>query len=345
MKKHILLVAGILLITSCKSTKNLTSAELTSNSKIITKYANTITVEDLKKHVFTLASDEMEGRNTGDKGQKMAAAYLADQYKKMGLPGNHLTDDYYQIVPLEALKKRSKNPSENVIAFIEGTEKPNEILVITSHYDHVGIKDGKIYNGADDDASGTSAVVEIAEAFAKAKKAGYGPKRSILFINFTGEEKGLLGSAYYAENSTYPMENFVAALNIDMIGRIGYDHPGDENYVYVIGADRLSSELHVINENANNKYVNMDLDYTYNAADDKNRFYYRSDHYNFAKHNVPIIFYFNGVHDDYHKHTDTPDKIHLELLTKRTKLVFYTAWEIANREDRLVVDKAEPKKD
>lgn len=339
MKKYLLLVAGILLIASCKSNKILTSAELTSNSKMITKYANTITVEDVKEHVFMLASDEFEGRGTGEKGQKLAAEYLANQYEKFGLSGNHLTGNYFQIVPLEALKNRSKNPSENVIGFIEGTEKPNEILVISSHYDHLGIKNGKIYYGADDDASGTTAVLEIAEAFAKAKKAGHGPKRSILFINFTGEEKGLLGSKYYTENATYPLENFVAGLNIDMVGRIGKEHPGDENYVYVIGADRLSSELHTINETANSTYTKMELDYTYNAENDKNRFYFRSDHYNFAKHNIPIIFYFNGVHADYHKHTDTADKINLELLTKRAKLVFYTAWEIANREDRLVVDK------
>ena len=173
----------------------------------------------------------------------------------------------------------------------------------------------------------------------KAKKEGHGPKRSLLFINFTGEEKGLLGSEYFSKNSIYPLENIVAALNIDMIGRIGKDKKGNENYVYVIGADRISTELHDINEVANSTYSNLELDYTYNAADDKNRFYYRSDHYNFAKHNIPIIFYFNGVHADYHKPTDTADKINIELLTKRAQLVFYTAWELANRENRIIVDK------
>lgn len=344
MNKYILLFAGILLVTACKSNKKLTSAELTSDSILITKYANTITENDVKKHVFTLASDEFEGRRTGEKGQKMAADYLISEYKSFGLTGNHLTNEYFQVVPIEALKTKSKypplNPSENIIGFIEGTEKPNEIVVISSHYDHEGVKDELIYNGADDNASGTTAVLEIAQAFAKAKKEGNGPKRSMLFINFTGEEKGLLGSKYFSENSIYPLENIVAGLNIDMIGRIGKERPGDKNYVYVIGADRLSTELHEINEKANEKYVNLDLDYTYNAEDDKNRFYYRSDHYNLAKHNIPIIFYFNGVHEDYHKPTDTADKINLKLLTKRTRLIFYTAWEIANREDRLLVDKA-----
>lgn len=338
MNKITLLIVSFLLVASCKTNKTYTSVELTSNSNIILSYANTITNDDIKEHVFTLASDEFEGRRTGEKGQKMAANYLADQYESYGLTGNHLTNDYFQIVPKSALKNKSANDSENVIAFIEGTDKPEEIVVVSSHYDHEGIKNGEIYNGADDNASGTTAVLEIAEAFAKAKKEGHGPKRSLLFINFTGEEKGLLGSKYFSSNSTYPLENIVAALNIDMIGRIGKDKKGNDNYVYVIGADRLSSELHTINEIANSTYSNLELDYTYNAANDKNRFYYRSDHYNFAKHNIPIIFYFNGVHEDYHKPTDTADKINIELLRKRAQLIFYTAWELVNREDRIIVD-------
>jgi hypothetical protein len=338
MNKIILLIVSLLLITSCKTNKSNTSAALTSNSNIILSYGNTITHDDVKKHIFALASDDMEGRLTGSKGQKMAANYLADHYKEFGLTGNHLTNNYFQIVPISALKNKSKNDSENVIAFIEGTDKPEEIIVISSHYDHEGIKNGEIYNGADDNASGTTAVLEIAEAFSKAKKEGYGPKRSLLFINFTAEEKGLLGSAYFSENSIYPLENIVAALNIDMIGRVGTDKKGNENYIYIIGADRLSNELYAINEVANKTYSNLELDYTYNAVDDINRFYYRSDHYNFAKRNIPIIFYFNGVHVDYHEPTDTADKINIELLTKRAKLVFYTAWELVNREDRIILD-------
>lgn len=232
-----------------------------------------------------------------------------------------------------------KLDSENVLGFLEGSDLKDEVLVITAHYDHEGVKDGKIYNGADDDGSGTTAVLDISEAFALAKEAGNGPRRSILFMTVTAEEKGLLGSKYYSENPIFALENTVANLNIDMIGRRGYDHLDNDNYIYVIGADRLSTELHDVNEMANKTYMNMELDYTYNDPNDKNRFYYRSDHYNFAKHNIPIIFYFNGVHDDYHKHTDTVEKIEFELMAKRTKLVFHTAWEIANRDGRLIVDK------
>ena len=216
-----------------------------------------------------------------------------------------------------------------------------KFLVISAHLDHEGIKDGQVYNGADDDGSGTIALLEIAEAFKMAEKAGNGPKRSILFLHVTGEEKGLLGSRHYTDNDPiFPLENTVADLNIDMIGRIDPKRKeGDRNYVYLIGSDKLSSDLHNISEEVNKKYTNVELDYTYNDENDPNRYYYRSDHYNFAKNNVPVIFYFNGTHDDYHQPSDTPDKIEYDLLENRTRLVFHTAWEVANRDKRIVSDK------
>ncbi|MFK7748486.1 MAG: M28 family peptidase [Kordia sp.] len=230
--------------------------------------------------------------------------------------------------------------SENVVAIIKGYEKPEEYIVISAHLDHEGVKDGKVYNGADDDGSGTVAILEIAEAFRKAEKEGNGPKRSIVFLHVTGEEKGLLGSKYYTDNPIFPLENTVSNLNIDMIGRIDPKRTeGDRNYVYLIGSDKLSTELHNISEEVNKKYANVELDYTYNDENDPNRYYYRSDHYNFAKNDIPVIFYFNGTHDDYHQPSDTPDKINYDLLTNRTRLVFYTAWELANRDQRITVDK------
>lgn len=247
-------------------------------------------------------------------------------------------------IEVSVKKKSSSLDSENVVAFIKGTEKPDEILVISAHLDHEGVKDGLVYNGADDDGSGTVAILEIAEAFKKAVDDGYGPKRSILFLHVTGEEKGLLGSRHYTDNDPiFPLKNTVANLNIDMIGRTDPKREGDRNYVYLIGSDRLSTELHQLSEDVNTKYSNIILDYTYNDENDPNRYYSRSDHYNFAKNNIPVIFYFNGTHDDYHKPTDTPDKIEYDLLENRTRLVFYTAWEVANRDARLVVDKAETK--
>jgi len=302
-------------------------------------FANTITSNDLKEHLYIFAGDGFEGRETGEPGQKKAAEYLKAEYKKLNIPSPLGNDDYFQEVPASAFNGDIKD-SENVVAFIEGSEKPKEILVISSHYDHLGIDDeGNIFNGADDDGSGTVAILEIAEAFMKAKASGYGPKRSILFLNVTGEEKGLVGSKYYTDHPIFPLAQTVADLNIDMIGRSDVAHKSNDNYVYLIGSDKLSTELHNLSEEVNSKYMNMDLDYTFNDENDPNRFYYRSDHYNFAKNNIPIIFYFNGVHADYHKMTDTPDKIEYDLLAKRAKLVFLTAWEIANRTERPFVDK------
>ncbi|MFD2246955.1 M28 family peptidase [Pontibacter ruber] len=235
-------------------------------------------------------------------------------------------------------------PSENVLGFIEGSDKKDEVVVVSAHYDHVGVdstlQGDQIYNGANDDGSGTVAVLELAEAFAQAKKDGFGPRRSVLFLTVTGEEKGLLGSEYYSNNPVFPLANTVADVNIDMIGRMDFDYEktNDSNYIYVIGSDKLSSELHAINEEANKKYVNLKLDYKYNDENDPNRFYYRSDHYNFAKHNIPIIFYFNGVHADYHKPSDSVDKILFDSAEKVARLAFYTTWELANRDNRIVVD-------
>lgn len=228
--------------------------------------------------------------------------------------------------------------SENVLGLIEGTDKKDEYVVITGHYDHLGIDGDKIYNGADDDGSGTTTVLALAEAFAAAKDSGFAPRRSILFMTVSGEEKGLLGSEYYTDHPVYPLENTVCNLNIDMVGRLDEKHADNPNYVYLIGSDKLSTELHQLSELANKESVNIELDYTYNDPKDPNRYYYRSDHYNFAKNNIPVIFYFNGTHDDYHKETDTVEKINFEKMEAIGRLVFHTAWKVANRDGRLKVD-------
>jgi Zn-dependent M28 family amino/carboxypeptidase len=234
----------------------------------------------------------------------------------------------------------------DVLGFLPGSDPKlkDEVLVISAHYDHIGLNpDGKdkVNNGADDDGSGTTAIMELARAFSQAKKDGHGPKRSILFLGNVGEEKGLLGSEYYTDHPVIPLANTITDLNIDMIGRIGYDYigkPDSANNVYVIGSGMLSSDLHKVNENANNTYTKLDLDYKYDDPKDPNDFYHRSDHYNFAKHGVPIIFYFNGEHKDYHQPGDEVSKINFPLLAKRAQLVFYTAWDLANADKRPVVD-------
>ena len=315
------------------------------------KFSKTIQIEDLYKHISVLSSDSLEGRETGKRGQKMAADYIASFFSSIGIPP-FKKNTYYQKFKVKSerhickcddcdldffkriFKSNQTIRGENVLGYIEGSDLKDELLIITAHYDHLGMHDSLIFNGADDDASGVSAALEIAEAFMLAKKSGNGPRRSILIMPVSGEEKGLLGSRYYTDNPIYPLENTVANLNIDMIGRLD-DWHDNGNYVYLIGSDRLSYDLHQVNEKMNSEYVGLDLDYRFNEEDDPNRYYFRSDHYNFAKNNIPVIFYFNGVHEDYHKPSDTIEKIDFEKIKVITKLVFLTAWEIANRDERI----------
>lgn len=492
MKNFIVFIIIVFGITSCVIFKKNGNVKLEAlPNDMATKYALSITPDDLKKHLSILASDEYEGRETAMAGQKKAAAYIENHFKSIGLsPGVYDTsyqqsfpvvlkdpgkvnfsinetklkflDDFYylgnvkdttyahiQIIELgygiddekysdyesvdvsgkfilikegipengsvaatwgswrnkldaakshgalgvitiqkdynekvEQIRMFVENPrmqlhekgrqqyaysipnlyisdslwnelkiqkihhanleintnkllsSENVLGFLEGTDLKDEIVVITSHYDHIGYDNGEVCNGADDDGSGTVSLLEIAEAFSKAKTDGKGPRRSILFMTVSGEEKGLLGSQYYSDHPVYPLENTVVDLNIDMIGRKDSLHDNDQ-YVYLIGADRISKDLHYISEEVNKELIHFNLDYTYNEEDDPNHFYYRSDHYNFAKHNIPVIFYFSGVHEDYHKPTDDVEKILFPKLSQTAQLIFYTAWEIANRKDRL----------
>ena len=315
------------------------------------KYSNTININDLYDHIEILSSDSLEGRETGKPGQKMAAYYIANHFKNIGIPA-FKRNTYFQKFKVKSqrhvckcddcdltffkriFKSNQTIRGENVLGYIEGTDLKDELIIITAHYDHLGKHDSLIFNGADDDASGVAGAMEIAEAFMIAKKEGYGPRRSILIMPVSGEEKGLLGSEYYTDNPIYPLENTIANLNIDMIGRLD-DWHDNGNYVYLIGSDRLSLELHNLNEEINAKYIGLDLDYRFNDEEDPNRYYYRSDHYNFAKNNIPVIFYFNGIHEDYHRPSDTIEKLDFNKIETITKLIFLTAWELANRDERI----------
>lgn len=229
---------------------------------------------------------------------------------------------------------------ENIYGFVEGVDPllKEEVLVISAHYDHIGKRGDNVFNGADDNGSGTSTILELAQAFSLAKEKGMGPRRSVLFLLVSGEEKGLLGSEYYAAHPRFALENTIADINVDMVGRVDKEHEDNPEYIYVIGSDRLSTELHEINERMNKVFTNLELDYTYNAEDDPNRYYYRSDHYNFAEKGIPAIFFFNGTHDDYHQATDTVDKINFDKMAKIGQLVFHTAWQLSNQTRRIEVD-------
>ena len=321
------------------------------------EYANSITSNDLENLLSVYSSDDFEGRETGQKGDKLAANFLREFYinnqiepalntvdyfqpYQLNLPGKMYTRNYTFPKNLRTYDRYAEGnnivDTQNVAAIIKGSKYPESYIIITGHLDHVG-KDGDIvYNGADDNGSGTVSILEIAQAFQIAVNDGKRPKRSIVFLHVSGEEEGLLGSEYYVNNPLYPIKETFANLNLDMIGRTdptrGYN---DEDYIYSIGSDRISKELKKVSEMVNKQTINLKLDYRFDVPNDPNDFYERSDHYNFAKKNIPVIFFFSGTHEDYHGPNDTFDKIRFDLLTKRARLIFHTAWELANMDKEL----------
>ncbi|REG87493.1 M28 family metallopeptidase [Winogradskyella sediminis] len=330
----LLFVGSCATIRHSEKVNNLKNSITFADETVVKAYLNSIQSEELKTHVFEISSDKYKGRMTGEEGHNLVCDYIRKQYMSYHINAPQSHSNYYQTVPKNNFPDEL-NDSQNVIAYIEGAEFPNEFVYITAHSDHEGVKDGQIYNGADDNGSGTAAVLEIAEAFSQAVKEGNRPKRSIVFLHVTAEEIGLYGSKFYTNHPIFPLDNAVATLNIDMIGRVDDRHKDNEDYIYVIGSDRISTELHYITEQANTTFTNLQLDYKYNDENDANQYYYRSDHYNFALNDVPVIFFFNGEHQDYTKPTDTADKINYPLLAKRTKLIFSTAWYLANSKTRL----------
>ena len=259
-----------------------------------------------------------------------------------------------QSASLGAVSKVETLYTQNVVAIWEGSDPvlKNEYVAIGAHYDHVGMNpnvkgDDKIFNGADDDGSGTTGVLSIAEALAKSAKR---PKRSILFVWHCGEEKGLWGSEYFTKFPTVDLKNVVAQLNIDMIGRsklVGDTNPKNaelsgENEIYVIGSKMMSTELGTVSESINKSFLNLNYNYKYDDPKDPNRFFFRSDHFNYAAKGIPIIFWFDGVHQDYHQVGDSPDKIDYAKMEKVTRTIFLTLWELADAKARPVVDKQLP---
>ncbi|WP_034059237.1 M28 family peptidase [Lacinutrix jangbogonensis] len=334
--KSLIIASAFAFVGSCAETKRNTIENVDYtieiiDSKLIAEYSKSITPEDLKSRLTLFASEEFQGRGTGKEGQKKAADYLRNFYKTNGIAPAINDSTYYQTIPADFLPE-GIGASENVLAYIKGSEKPEEVLIISGHLDHLGIKDNTIYFGADDNGSGSMAITEIAEAFKLAEQQGHSPKRSVMFLHLTAEEIGLQGSKFYIGNPIFELSKTIANLNIDMVGRVDKKHKNNPDYLYVIGADRMSQELQDISAKTNEDFTNLELDYKYNSEKDRNRYYYRSDHYNFAKQDIPVIFYFNGEHSDYHKPTDTADKINYPLLAKRTKLIFATAWQLANRQ-------------
>ena len=266
--------------------------------------------------------------------------------------------DPFALSPEKKLSIKVKIKSEamttqNVVAVFEGSDPvlKNEYVAVGAHYDHEGIgiplNGDAIYNGADDDGSGTTAMLSMAEALAKAKVR---PKRSVLFVWHAGEEKGLWGSRYFTDYPTIPLNQIVTQINIDMIGRSkkeGDTNPlnrelSGPNEIYVIGSRMMSTELGELTEAVNKQYLNLTYDYRYDNPADPNRFFFRSDHYNYARKGIPIVFFFDGEHEDYHRPGDSVDKIDFQKMEKVTRTIYLTLWEIANRPLRPKVDKQLP---
>jgi hypothetical protein len=267
------------------------------------------------------------------------AAGLTDYQQAVAVAGQPVPPAFQPpVVTLRVREQTQTLATENVLGYLEGTDKKNEVVVVSAHYDHLGVQQGQVYNGADDDGSGTVSVLALARAFAQAKKAGHGPRRSLLFLATVGEEIGLLGSQYYTEHPLFPLTATVADLHLDMVGRVDSTHQAKSNYLYLIGDDWLSTDLHQLSEATNQQGAPLQLDYRYNTLTDPTHTYYRSDHYNFAKHRVPVIFYFSGYHADYHQPSDDLGKIDFTALTQRSRLIFRTAWAVANRPQRLRLD-------
>ena len=338
----ILLIAAAV---GCSTPKETTQVPPSS----VFDFDNTISQEGLRADLTVISHDSLQGRDTGSEGLNKAAKYLSSRYETLGLEPVGDNGTYLQSFELPIRNRREGTTdtvkTQNIVAFIPGTDSTmmHEVVVLSSHYDHVGIgrpdsTGDTIYNGADDDGSGTVALLHTAQAIMAAKSAGVGLKRSVLILHVTGEEKGLLGSRYYSDHPIFDIGNTVANLNVDMVGRRDYEHPDDPNYIYIIGGKIISSGLQAMLEEANQKSVNITLSDRYNDLDDPQQFYRRSDHWNFGRLGVPFIFFFNGVHDDYHRPSDQIEKIDFEALMKRTQLIYTTTVMIANSEDRPEVD-------
>lgn len=247
-----------------------------------------------------------------------------------------------QSVAVSVLMKAdvAKEPIDfpNVAGVFKGGKNPTSYVVVSAHLDHLGTHLGKMYPGADDNGSGSATLLELARLYAERRAAGMVSDNTVIFLWFTGEESGLLGSQYFVEHAPIPVDRILANLNVDMIGRNDASHKVDQPYLYLIGSDKLSTELHRLSEEVNNDCCQLELDYTYNDPADPHRYYYRSDHYNFAKNNIPCIFYFSGVHADYHQPTDTADKLDYQRIARNAQLIFETSLRIANLEAPFKLD-------
>jgi Zn-dependent M28 family amino/carboxypeptidase len=298
-------------------------AGVAAQDMLLENYASSILQRDLRRHVDILASDSLQGREVGTPGGWMAGDYVATCFAQFGLTAPY-NGSYFQ--PLDSLPG-----ARNVVGVLEGADTAAAI-VIGAHYDHHGMYYYSVYNGADDNASGVAAMLEIAEALAALRRSGYPPQRRIIFIAFDAKERSMAGSAWYAAHPLTPLARTAACINMDMLGRTDAPPGADTNYVLAVGADRHRSPLRQITSAANAaRRLHLDIDYTFYGSDTfHDLFYHISDQYNFGRRGVPVIYFTSGMHDDLWKSTDDPHKLSFPVLQRRTQLIFYTLWDVAN---------------
>ncbi len=290
----------------------------------LVNYASSILRRDLQEHVAILASDSLQGRATGTPGGKMAGDYIARCFEEYGLQAP-FNGSYFQIID-------SSTQARNVIGIISGTEDADKAIILGAHYDHHGMHEGVVYNGADDNASGVAAMLAVAKTLASMQKNHYLPKRTIIFIAYDAKEYSMAGSAFYVKHPLVSLKQTMACINLDMLGRIDAPPASDTNYVLVVGAHKNKSKLKEVVDYQNvNKQLNLDIDYTFYGSEVFSQIFYEiSDQYNFGKKKIPVLYFTSGMHDDLWKPTDDPDRLSYPILQKRTQLVYYVLWDIAN---------------
>ncbi len=311
-----------------------------------------VSVSELMAHVGFLASDPVQGREAGTPFEKVAAAYLIQQHKRFG-HAPLLPQGYVHAFPLRVQKKSSEAPPPpqkpkkgaaktpparpedlfetveawNVLALRRGSVHPTQYVILSAHYDHIGTNSrGEAFNGADDNGSGTAVLLEAARLLSLLPP----PKRSIVFFHTAAEEKGLLGAFRFVRDSLLPLDSIVAVVNTDMLGRTDTLHPPGANFLYSVGADRATPHLRALEEAVNALCCGWEIDRRYDDPKDPLKLFYRSDHYAFAKHGVPAVFYFGGLHEDYHGTGDDVEKLEPERLRRAAILTAALAWTLAN---------------
>ena len=334
-----LAISAALLVTACDATTS--SSSPTATTTTATAAAPQITFDEaqLLTDLRILAADDMEGRGTGTAGSERARAYIISRLEEIGI--EMIGDSYEHDFEYNGRRDPSATYNgTNVVGRIEGTSDSDRTMVLTAHYDHLGMRYGEIWNGADDNASGVSAMLEIAHALVQDTIAGNRPARSVIFVGFTAEEVGLRGSQYFVEHAPVDLTSISAVLNIDMVGRRDDRHRRDDPYIYMIGT-RLHSQMlgDLVDASAENS-DDLDVDFHFNSRRRQMAFYQRSDQWHFARYGVPALMAFAGTHPDYHTHRDVVDDIELDLLTPRVRYLTGLTRDLANAAEAMVRDRA-----